>query len=417
MVYSRSEVRLENIERSFSVPLNDIKRIMKNFHLEMVRGLKGEASSLKMIPTYVDIPAGSEKGKFIALDLGGTNFRILELELKGGGKTAAPKAMRFTLDKRYTTGTASAFFNFLAECVKVFLEKYKIGRDEKIKLGFTFSFPVSQSAIDSGRLLIWTKGFNVKGVTGKDVVKLFTEALARKQLSNVIISALTNDTVGTLVAGSYEDRACDVGVIIGTGTNACYREDIGNIIKWKGPRTPTGRMIINTEWGNFNKLKLTPYDKRLDRESDRPGEQILEKMVSGMYLGKLTQLILKDLMGKSAPKILKTEEMSSIEKSDSIGLSEDKKLIRRVCGIVSKRAARISAAAVASIIVKIDPLLSKKHTIAIDGSVYERHPKFAKDMKRALKEIFGKRESRIRAVLAKDGSGRGGAIIAAIARR
>src|SRR3989338_10159181 len=116
MIHSHSKKTLEDIEKYFNVSLNDMKRIKKDFHLEMERGLAGKRSSLKMIPTYVDIPTGSEKGRFIALDLGGTNFRILELELKGGGKSAAPKVMRFTIDKRHTTGTASVFFNFLAEC-------------------------------------------------------------------------------------------------------------------------------------------------------------------------------------------------------------------------------------------------------------------------------------------------------------
>lgn len=42
--------------------------------------------------------------------------------------------------------------------------------------------------------------------------------------------ALINDTVGTLVAASYESHGqCDIGVIIGTGTNASYLETTKNI--------------------------------------------------------------------------------------------------------------------------------------------------------------------------------------------
>jgi len=37
-----------------------------------------------MLPAYIrDVSVGQERGKFLALDLGGTNFRVLLIELKG----------------------------------------------------------------------------------------------------------------------------------------------------------------------------------------------------------------------------------------------------------------------------------------------------------------------------------------------
>ncbi|XP_004304368.1 PREDICTED: hexokinase-like [Fragaria vesca subsp. vesca] len=46
---------------------------------------------------------------------------------------------------------------------------------------------------------------------------------------------------------------------------------------------------INMEWGNFRSshLPLTQYDQALDADSLNPGEQIFEKMISGMYFAKL----------------------------------------------------------------------------------------------------------------------------------
>jgi hexokinase len=43
-------------------------------------------------------------------------------------------------------------------------------------IGFCFSFAVEQAALNSGKLLVWTKGFNVEGVIGKDVVQLLSGA-------------------------------------------------------------------------------------------------------------------------------------------------------------------------------------------------------------------------------------------------
>ncbi|MBI5144432.1 MAG: hexokinase [Candidatus Omnitrophica bacterium] len=424
-------MNLKNIDSYFSVSLSGMRKIIKDFQSEMEKGLSGKKCSLKMIPTYVDKPTGEEKGRYIALDLGGTNFRILGAELKGNGKYKVSRVKKFVLGKRYITGTARQFFDFIAGCIKTFIKRRARVAQEERAVGFTFSFPVEQTGTASGTLLRWTKGFNVKGVIGHDVVRLLNEALARKGLPGVRIAALANDTVGTLVSRAYEDRHCDIGVILGTGTNACYLEELSNISKWHGYRTSSGRMIVNIEWGNFDSLPMTSYDGQVDRTSDRTGQQTLEKMVSGMYLGEITRLILKDLLKWKMPQSFKTEYMSVIESDESASLSrtgsllkkigiknstiDDRRLIKKICVMVSLRASRISAAAIAAVIRKIDPALSRNHTVAIDGTLYEKHPRFSDHIKDALKEIFGKKASRIKTVLTKDGSGKGAAIIAATA--
>ena len=41
-----------------------------------------ENSSVKCFPTFVrELPNGKENGKFLSLDLGGTNFRVLLIQL------------------------------------------------------------------------------------------------------------------------------------------------------------------------------------------------------------------------------------------------------------------------------------------------------------------------------------------------
>ena len=433
----------EKIRRDFELPKTALHRIIKDFHTDMERGLCGKASSLKMIPTYVDRPTGREKGSFIALDLGGTNFRVLGIELKGNGSSSEPEVMKFGLQKRYMTGKGEELFAFLASSVKKFLSKTGMGARGRIDLGFTFSFPVKQAGIASGTLVTWTKGFEASGVVGKDVVGLLRDAICKEGIGNINIAALANDTVGTLASRSYEDPYCDVGVIIGTGTNACYPEKMPLIKKWKGPSTRSGQMIINIEWGNFNKLETTVYDRQLDGESDNPRSQMLEKMVSGMYLGRLCGLVLKDLAARKhifAGKYagikdkfdsFKSEHVSAVESDrskdlkgvmkllDELGIRgsspADRAAVKAACAAVSTRAARISAAAIAAVITKMDPELSARHTVAVDGSVYEKHPGFAGNIKASLAGLFGRRASSIDLVLYKDGSGKGAAIIAAVA--
>lgn len=413
---------LPSLEKSFEISLKRMRKMIKDFHAEMENGLSGKKSSLKMIHTCVTIPTGNEKGKFIALDLGGTNFRVLEVELMGNGRISVNKAQKFILNKKYIAGRGEDLFDFVARCIKVFMKKEKISSDSEIRLGFTFSFPVEQRGIASGRLLRWTKGFNVTGVIDKDVVKLLEEAIAREGICNVKVSALANDTVGTMVTRRYEDRNCDVGVIIGTGTNACYVED---------------DMIINIEWGNFNRLKRTSYDIRLDKESTNIGSQILEKMVSGMYLGEISRLVFNDLIRKKMvfgkKYCVTAEDMSGIENDSSGGLSktgillkklgvskstlDERRLFKKICEMVTARASRIIAAAIAAVVTKNDSNLFKKHIVAIDGSLYEKHPHFSKNIISALREIFVKKAHRIGMALTKDGSGKGAAVIAAIAAK
>ena len=56
-------------------------------------------------------------------------------------------------------------------------------------------------------------------------------------------------------------------------------------------------------------------------------------------------------------------------------------------------AARLAALAMASVVTSIDPRLSRRHTIAIDGSLYEKDPSFSKKVKSTIKDIFGKKIS------------------------
>jgi len=437
---------LKELEKELEISERDMRAVVGGFHHEMDDGLAGRPGCLKMIPTYADRPTGKEEGRYIALDLGGTNFRILSIRLNGRGASSERHAMKFALREADISSTGKRLFEFLAGAVKKFIDRKRIARSKHIDLGFTFSFPVKQTGIASGTLVTWTKGFSASGVKGHDVVHLLNRALEEEGVYNVSVAALANDTVGTLVARSYGDKDCDVGVIIGTGTNACYVEALRKITKFKGKYPEYGTMIINTEWGNFNRIKTTRYDRQLDRESGNPGAQILEKMVSGMYIGEIARLIMKDFISKkalfteTAPAELdgkmffrgefvsqvladRSRTLAGVEKllklSDAADdpSFKDKETVRKICELVARRAARISAAAITAVVTKIDPSLKRNHTVAIDGSVYEKLPGFSGWMEEAIRELSGRSSGKIKLMLTKDGSGYGAAIIAAVATR
>ena len=187
-------------------------------------------------------------------------------------------------------GTGESLFEFLAACIQESIVSFgdeRASLEEPVHLGFTFSFPCQQTSINAGTLLRWTKGFTATGVEGQEVVALLQDALRRLDV-HVHVEAIVNDTVGTLMAHRRSDPRTVAGIILGTGTNGCYIEDLARLPKWAGsPRA--GRMCVNMEWGNFGRdpasralLPLTPADVALDAASLNPGEQIFEKLVGGM---------------------------------------------------------------------------------------------------------------------------------------
>ena len=79
-------------------------------------------------------------------------------------------------------------FGFLAEQVAKFIISRLEDDDitDTIPLGFTFSFPVENSSISSGRLLRWTKDYKAEDAIGKDPTTLLQEALKSKGVRHVI---------------------------------------------------------------------------------------------------------------------------------------------------------------------------------------------------------------------------------------
>lgn len=255
------------------------------------------------------------QGVYLAVDLGGTNFRVCSITLNGDTTFSLTQSKVAIPRELMVAKTSKELFSFLAKQIESFLkvhhndhfegyhQKRKAGEnltDEHFfQLGFTFSFPVHQIGINKGHLIRWTKGFDIADAIGKDVCALLQAEIDALHLP-VKVAALVNDTVGTLMARSYTSPGKTgtlLGAIFGTGTNGAYVEKLDKVTKLKKMEKggdfdgTTGNMVINTEWGSFDNemsvLPNTPYDDGLDKESNNPGIQMFEKRVSGMFLGEV----------------------------------------------------------------------------------------------------------------------------------
>ncbi|KAG5644937.1 hypothetical protein DXG03_007402 [Asterophora parasitica] len=332
----------DEIDRDFQLNPELLVDLTQAFLHEIGRGLGAYGHPMAMIPTFVTgVPDGTETGTFLALDLGGTNLRVCEVILNGD-KTFSLRQQKYKVSDALKTGEATALFDYLADSVDAFLTQHAASSHEHttdspdvVHLGLTFSFPVEQTALGSGKILTWTKGFSAKNAVGHDVVQLLQDAFDRKHL-HVKCVALVNDTVGALLSRAYTAGGCTLGAIFGTGTNGAYVEEVAKITKLGNypAAAKGGHMIVNTEWGAFNNsrshLPFTPFDNSLDRLSINPSFQAFEKFISGMYLGEITRNVLTALIdaspkpllfgGKSTPVLNKhygfdTSVMSDIEEA------------------------------------------------------------------------------------------------------
>lgn len=447
------ELRIQDISievrdgcQEFNLTDNLLRQCMDKMRAQIDLGLNPatkEKATIKCFNTYVqDLPTGREKGQFLALDLGGTNFRVLLITLNGRHFDMQSKI--YVVPKEIMTGPGEALFDHIASCLESFALQHRVA-NKNLPLGFTFSFPLHQVGLKSGILTRWTKGFNCANTVGKDVVQMLNEAiLRRKDVLKIDVVAILNDATGTLMSCAWKNHNCKIGVILGTGSNACYVEKIQNVIGFDGNLNKP-HVIINTEWGAFGDqgeldFIRTPYDKEIDKHSVNPGHQLHEKMISGMYLGELARLLVlkfvKDKIlfkGQSPPKMQErwsfpTEYISDIE-SDPRGVfkqcrnvlgkvgileptDQDCSNIRYICECVSRRAAYLASAGVATLINKMDlPSI----TVGVDGSLYRFHPHFHNLMHDKIPELCNSsiQNLSINLMLSEDGSGRGAALIAA----
>lgn len=413
----------------FSISAAELNTVADRFAEAMECGLSGQPSRLKMLPSYLACPSGEETGDYLVLDFGGTNLRLLAVTLEGKGKFQIMRQQSWPLrdlsagrDLTAAQTSGAELFGSIARALGEFAP------EGEWQLGHTFSFPCRQYGVNQAELIRWTKELRTSGVEGKEVTKLLTDALTEVGLTRIRPVAVINDTVGTYLAAAYAGEGVVAGAICGTGHNTAYLE----------PDAPGGPMVINMESGNFDPGMGTAYDAALDQASEKPGEQLLEKQVAGRYLGELYRLVLISLyhgeMLKldaeriSQPYSLPTEWLSLLLADESSALhrvgdfsrdllaheatTDERRALKSIATLIVSRSARLTAATFLGVLRRLDPAMTGRHTIAVDGSLYEKMPGYRETIERVLVRHLPLAAART--CLVKDGSGIGAAVAAAV---
>ena len=173
---------IQTLENLFTVSAATLKKITAHFVSELEAGLEQDGRNIPMNPTWVmGFPDGHEQGTFLALDMGGTNLRVCEITLTEEKGEFDIIQSKYRMPEELKTGTAEELWEYVADCLEQFIEYHHEDEDlANLPLGFTFSYPATQEAIDHGVLQRWTKGFDISGVEGQDVVPQFQKALEER---------------------------------------------------------------------------------------------------------------------------------------------------------------------------------------------------------------------------------------------
>ncbi|KAH6882687.1 hypothetical protein BKA58DRAFT_373747, partial [Alternaria rosae] len=310
-----------------------------------------------LVTPVTALPTGKEKGKFLSIDVGGTNLRVGFVELIGEpdggpedertrsstvGENVFSRIKRshdrnWPIEDHLKMDQAEDLFAWIGDCiaevVKDALKAQETTEDvssplgDEILLGITFSFPMAQTRLSEATLLPMGKGFAI--TSDLNLGKMLLAGYARycntdgsseqlnhskSQLPRIRVAAITNDTVATFASLAYAAKAAPnsrvaMGLIVGTGTNATVPMKPENLHPDKRSALPnpdaTETVVINTEWtirGTDKPLVdlniKTPWDMTLDANSDAPGFQPFEYMTSGRYLGEIVRLVFVDVVSK-----------------------------------------------------------------------------------------------------------------------
>ena len=335
----------------------DFDSVCEDFMAEMEAGLNGLESSLDMLPTYIsdyENPVVNES--IIALDAGGTNFRVSVIHFDGNSNPEIIYFEKYPMPGTQGELDKDAFFDLMADYVAPALHFGK-------KIGFCFSYPSDMEPSRDGRAIRCNKEVRVTNLQGELVGANLLAALRRKGFDADKRFVLLNDTVSTLLGGraARPDKQFDgsIGFILGTGVNTCYAEQNALIRKNPGLSQNPGKTIINMESGGYAKVPAGDLDDAFDRTTTSPGEQRLEKMIAGAYQGGLLHCMIGKAMEEgiisasfdyAAITELTTKDINEFCDNPCVGLladavhhEEDREKLFYLIDAVIQRAAKLVA--------------------------------------------------------------------------
>ncbi|GBF62750.1 hexokinase [Trichophyton mentagrophytes] len=386
-----------DVQRQFTSHLSTARLAAMAAGIRLQLDRCAKSSPVCMLPSFNHtLPCDNERGTFLALDVGGSTFRVALVELAGRGAMHIRRIASSAIDEQVKMLEGRAFFDWIALRILDMLQDGEeagdegYGRDSSspLAMGLSWSFPIDQTSIRSGLVLSMGKGFLCSnGTVGEDLGDLIMAACRKHQL-NVRIEAIVNDSSATLLSRAYIDPSTRMSLILGTGTNVAIHYPTRAIGREKFGDRPqswfeqASHVIINTEmsmFGGGGVLPMTRWDDDLNRAHIKPDYQPLEYLITGRYIGEIVRLIIVEAVAVSGlfagdlpaslrlPYSLDTAIVACIEADASPALDKsaamltashafavppstaDMQFLQTVCKCVSRRGAAYLATAIYSL--------------------------------------------------------------------
>jgi hexokinase len=282
---------------------------------EMQKGLDGEDSSLRMLPTYIsldkEIPLNE---RVVVMDAGGTNFRAAVVYFDHQQQPVIEDFQNYDMPGTKGEITQDEFFGTIARHLAPLINRSG-------KIGFCFSYPAEILPNKDGKVLSLSKEVRVKDLEGEAIGARLLQTFKECGFTGEKRIVLLNDTVATLLGGktAFPDRKFDslIGFILGTGTNTCYIEKNTAIRKVPALAAQPGTTLINIESGGYGKAPRGVIDEQFDNRTKDPGRQQFEKMISGAYQGRLIMEIVKTAAAEGLFSQQFTERIRQVDQLSS----------------------------------------------------------------------------------------------------
>lgn len=309
------DVLLADVKSLFESPLQPKNLYNMSRRLQDEFRQKLESSNISMLPSFHHtLPTGQEQGTILALDVGGSTFRIALIDLTGrkelrqesNGEADGLKIKRlksFPIDDSVRSLRGRLFFDWMACRIEEVLDADDHQAEKKVSgplpMSLAWSFPIEETSSRSGSLLAMGKGFlATSGVEGQDICELVTSACQARSL-NVELQGIVNDASATLLSQAYRDPSTRISLIMGTGINSAVYLPLNSLGKEKfGERESSWwnearHVLVNTELSMFGKhiWESTRWDDKLNAAHPLPDFQPLEYKVGGRFLGELVRLV------------------------------------------------------------------------------------------------------------------------------
>ncbi|KAL4918751.1 hypothetical protein BDW62DRAFT_200633 [Aspergillus aurantiobrunneus] len=117
--------KIDDLKQMFTVNSATLKSITDHFIQQLERGLAEHGSEIPMNVTWaMHLPTGQETGRYIVIDMGGTNLRICDVELTAPNGGYELTQTRYTLPKDLLIGTGEQLRHFIADRLCEFLDEH-----------------------------------------------------------------------------------------------------------------------------------------------------------------------------------------------------------------------------------------------------------------------------------------------------